>query len=269
MHLFDTDVTSRVLPGQSALEARISPNWSINGLPNGGYQAALLASAAKPQDEGKRLAIMTATFIARTEPGDARIAVEPIAASQQFERFETRLYQTSTEGAGTKEKLRGIVTFVELDLSCTLTRREAGPPEVAARNSCMAIPPMPKFTLFDQMELLFDPGCTGWMKGESLSEKSEQRGWIRFKEERAFDAAGVLLAADAFPPPVYASQGLSAWVPTIELTVNIRTLPKTPWLKCIFRTRFITCGLLEEDGELWDEAGDLVALSRQIAHFRS
>ena len=35
-----------------------------------------------------------------------------------------------------------------------------------------------------------------------------------------------------------------------------------------FRTRFITCGLLEEDGEIWDETGQLIAISRQIAQYR-
>ncbi len=270
MHLFDTDIASRNLPGQSALDARVSPNWSINGLPNGGYQMALLANAMVPQSEGKRLVIMTATFIARMTSGKARILVEPISASQQFERFEARLYQADTGAEGqVKEKLRAIGTFMDPGLDCTLTRREAEPPEVADRRECMAMQPMPEFTLFDQMEMLFDPSCTGWLKGERLSEKSEHRGWIRFKDERAYDAPGVLLAADAFPPPVYASQGLAAWVPTIELSVNIRQLPKTPWLKGVFRTRFVTCGLLEEDGELWDESGELIAVSRQVAQFRS
>ena len=82
-------------------------------------------------------------------------------------------------------------------------------------------------------------------------------------------ARGFVLVADSFPPAVLSSQGMVAWVPTIEFSVNIRNLPTTQWLKCIFRTRFITCGLLEEDGEIWDEAGRLIAISRQIAQYRT
>jgi hypothetical protein len=80
--------------------------------------------------------------------------------------------------------------------------------------------------------------------------------------------ASMFLIADSFPPAILASQGLAAWVPTIELTVNVRHVPETEWLKGMFRTRFVTCGLVEEDGEVWDEEGNLVAISRQIAQYR-
>ena len=108
----------------------------------------------------------------------------------------------------------------------------------------------------------------GQLSGPANYFSSEQKGWIKFREEREFDIPALLLMADAFPPPVLASQGMVAWVPTIEFSVNVRRIPTSKWLKGIFRTRFITCGLLEEDGELWDENGELAAILRQIAQFR-
>jgi len=118
------------------------------------------------------------------------------------------------------------------------------------------------------LDIRLDPTYTGWTEGK-LSAQSEIKGWIKFRDQRAFDTQSLLLIADSFPPAVFSSQGMVAWVPTLEFSVNIRNIPTTTWLKCVFRTRFITCGLLEEDGEIWDENGQLVAISRQIAQYRS
>jgi hypothetical protein len=77
--------------------------------------------------------------------------------------------------------------------------------------------------------------------------------------------AALDLFADAFPPAMYRTQGPMRWVPTLTLTVHVRGRPRPGWLRCEFATRFLKSGLLEEDGLIWDEAGDLVALSRQLA----
>jgi Thioesterase-like superfamily len=79
------------------------------------------------------------------------------------------------------------------------------------------------------------------------------------------DALGLLLAADAFPPPIFNSGLPVAWVPTVELTVHIRGVPAPGPLRCSFRSRFIRDGLLDEDGEIWDSTGVLVCQSRQLA----
>ena len=79
------------------------------------------------------------------------------------------------------------------------------------------------------------------------------------------DALGLLLVADAFAPPVF-NIGLGpGWVPTLELTVHVRAVPVPGPLRCVFRTHYVQGGLLSEDGEMWDEAGVLVAQSRQLA----
>jgi Acyl-CoA thioesterase C-terminal domain len=56
-----------------------------------------------------------------------------------------------------------------------------------------------------------------------------------------------------------------AWTPTVELTAHVRARPAAGWLRCVFTTRFVTGGFLEEDGEVWDETSTLVAQSRQLA----
>lgn len=261
MHLFDQDILlTKEKP--DAFQTQISRNWSINGNPNGGFLMALMANAMLQNANKKSIAISTATYLAKTLPGKADIFTENIVLSNHFDRWQAKLVQDG------KEKIRAIATFSDASDDPAEKRYEKQPPDVAPKEDCMQIPPMGNYTVYENMEVRLDPGCAGWFTG-SLIDISEHKGWIRFKDGRPFDELSVLLAADAFPPPVFTSQGMTAWVPTIEFSVNLRNIPATPWLKCIFRTRFINNGILEEDGEIWDENGELVAVSRQIAQFKT
>jgi acyl-CoA thioesterase len=51
---------------------------------------------------------------------------------------------------------------------------------------------------------------------------------------------------------------------TIQLTVHLRAKPAPGWLACRATTRFVSGGYHEEDFEVWDSAGTLVAQSRQL-----
>jgi acyl-CoA thioesterase len=261
MHAFDQDTALTPLD-KERFATRISADWSINRIPNGGYLMALLARAMGQCSDKQVTPIVTANFMARCRPGAAEIRVAPITASAQFSRLQAHLFQDG------EEKIRALGTFARSNDSCPIERYESGPPQIAPRERCFEIPEMPGYTLFKLIEVRIDPACAGWMTGGGLAERSEHRGWIRFKQPRPFDSPALLLAADAFPPPVLASQGMVAWVPTIEFSVSIRRSPQDEWLRGLFRTRFVSCGLLEEDGELWDAEDRLVAVSRQIAQFR-
>ena len=261
MHQFDQD-TALVSDQPFSFSGRITNNWSINGVPDGGYLMAVLANAMMHHSEMKSTPIITANYLSRCEPGEVGILIERMAASKQFERFQAGLQQNGNE------KIRAFGTFASENIDCALESYEVSEPRVAALEKCVPVPELPDFTLFGQMDMRLDPICTGWFSGE-LADNSEIRGWIKFKNDRPFDILSILLVADSFPPAVLTSQGMVAWVPTLEFSVNIRNIPTTQWLKCIFRTRFITCGLLKEDGEIWDEAGRLIAISRQIAQYRA
>ena len=261
MHQFDQDTL--LAPDEPfSFSGHITENWSINDVPDGGYLMAILAKAMMHHCEMRSTPIITANYLSRCEPGEARILIDRMAASKQFERFQANLHQNG------KEKIRAFGTFASESIDCVRESYEVSEPRVEKLEKCASVPELPNFTLFSQVDIRLDPICTGWVSGE-LSDNSEIMGWIKFKNDRPFDLLSILLVADSFPPAVLTSQGMVAWVPTIEFSVNIRNIPTTQWLKCIFRTRFITCGLLEEDGEIWDEAGRLIAISRQIAQYRA
>ena len=261
MHLFDHDILFEP-DGPLCFSGQITDNWSINEIADGGYLMAILAKAMMQHSEMKATPIITTNFLNRCEPGDAEILIEKMSASKQFNRFQGSLRQKG------KEKIRAFGTFSDENRECLLESCEASCPEIAELEKCLPVPEMPNYSLFSQLDVRLDPACTGWLSGK-LSAKSESKGYIKFKENRTFDVPSILLIADSFPPAVLSSQGIVAWVPTIELSVNVRKIPTTEWLRCSFRTRFITCGLLEEDGEIWDQNDELVAISRQIAQYRA
>jgi acyl-CoA thioesterase len=260
MHLFDKDILIEPFEHFS-YSGHITENWSINGVPNGGYLMAILMEAMLQNSEMKSTPIITANFLNRCEPGDASVLIEKMSTSRQFNRFQASLHQNG------EEKIRSFGTFANENNACLVERYEESGPQIPALDRCVSVPEVPNYTFFRQMDIRLDPACAAWMSGK-LSDASEIKGWIKFKKDRPFDLSSILLIADSFPPAVITSQGMVAWIPTLEFSANIRNIPTTDWLKCVFRTRFITCGLLEEDGEIWDQNDQLIGISRQIAQYR-
>ncbi len=182
---------------------------------------------------------------------------------KQLNRYQANLIQDGTE------RTQAWATFMDekkVIRTRTIMKRKR---RISVREECSSFPVLPTYTLFNHMDVLMAPSCSGWLKSEGvLSPRSEQKGWIKFKDDRPSDAISLLLMADSFPPPVLASHGMVAWVPTVEYSVSVRALPDTAWIKAVFRSYYLTRDIVEEDGELWDENGKLLTISRQIAQFR-
>jgi len=101
----------------------------------------------------------------------------------------------------------------------------------------------------------------GWFLGQP-SGRPASEFWMRFADGREADLLSLLLLVDSTAPSVLE---LGAASTTIQLTVHLRAHPAPGWLACRATTRFVSSGYHEEDFEVWDSAGTLVAQSRQLA----
>jgi acyl-coenzyme A thioesterase PaaI-like protein len=114
-----------------------------------------------------------------------------------------------------------------------------------------------------QVEVLFDPSTIGWRQDEP-SGVPEMRGYFRLREERDPDAYLLAMAVDGLPPVVF-GLGATGWAPTVELTWHMRAVPAPGPLAVETRCRHVSSGWFDEEAEVWDSRGRLVAQSRQLA----
>ena len=116
--------------------------------------------------------------------------------------------------------------------------------------------------LMDRFDMLFAPESIGWAVGKP-SGRGVLEAWFRLTD-RDPDPISLLTTVDALPPVTF-DLGRMGWAPTLELTAHVRARPAPGWLRVRHATRNLAGGMFEEDCEVWDEAGRLVAQSRQLA----
>jgi acyl-CoA thioesterase len=107
----------------------------------------------------------------------------------------------------------------------------------------------------------FDEDTRRWLRGKP-SGNPVAEFWMRFRDGREPDPAALPLLVDAVAPVVLEVGALST---TVQLTVHLRARPAPGWLACRAVTRFVSGGYHEEDFDVWDSEGTLVAQSRQLA----
>ena len=144
------------------------------------------------------------------------------------------------------------------------------PPVLPPLAECVALGPWPGTVAEDgtegfasQIRMLFDPAVVGWRYG-TPSGMPEMRGYFGLREEREPDALLLALAVDGLPPVVF-GLGATGWAPTVELTMHMRMVPAPGPLRVAARCRHVSGGWFDEEAEVWDAVGNLVAQSRQIA----
>lgn len=246
----------------ATFEANIEAGWDIYGAANGGYVGALVARVMQQHGGRPDPYTLTLHYLAPVTPGVARIEVETVKRGRLTNSMMAKIFVTDSAG---KERaaIAAIGAFGNLEERGSSVVN-GGPP---------TIPPM------DSMSVDFREGGPNLMKRLALrihpddetfaknvpNGRGSMRAWFAFPDRRPMDALSTIIASDATAPAVFNLVGQVGWVPTIELTVHFRRIPTGDKLVTSFVSRFLVGGLVEEDGEIWDTDGNLIAISRQIA----
>lgn len=248
--------------GDGRFRGRIHPGWDIGGNANGGYLLAFAARAGSEAAGGRQPLTVTAHYLA---PGRSGPVTFDATAYRRGSRLSTVGVTMSSDD---QPLLRMLGSFHDghtdddSGSDAAVERAEADPPEMPGPDECVRVEPAQPFPppIMGKVDLRLHPGDSTLSSGRPLV-----RGWLRLRGGEPIDAFGLLLAVDVFPPTAFNARLPVTWAPTVELTAHIRRGAEPGWLQCRFTSRHISGGFMEEDGEVWDQSGRLVAQSRQLA----
>lgn len=265
----DTAVT-RTADGR--YRATIDAGWAVidGAAANGGYLMALAARAMRDGLDHPDPVTLTAHFLAPPEHGEVDIDVEVVRRGRRHTNVAAAILQ------GGRERVRLLGVFGDLAQASGPTRIDRQPLPLPPLEECVdttsqsreqaragTVAPPPIFQRFEHRQ---PADQMGWAEGRPTG-RGEIGGYVRWPDGTPMDTLGVLVVADCYPPAVFnTGDSRLGWVPTLELTVQLRARPNPAgYLATRFETTAVSGGYLEEDGDIRDADGTLVALSRQLA----
>lgn len=270
---FELDAALQVVPRPEepgTYDGELGAGWQIGAGVNGGLLLATCAAALRetlaPAGHPDPVSI-SAYYLSASRPGPATWRSRVLRTGRSMSTGTVSLVQADESGHEV-ERIRALATFADVTTLDGEVRTTAAPPSLPPVEECVSHADAPGVlkehaTLLDRLDLRLDPACAGWALGKP-SGRGLIQGWLRLADGREPDLLSLLLAVDALPPVTF-DLGLFGWTPTLELTVHLRAEPAPGWLAVVHSTKNFAGGLLEEDAEVWDSTGRLVAQARQLA----
>lgn len=235
------------------------------GLVNGGVLLAVAARALAAATGRPHPVTITGHFLTAVRPGPLSIETEVLRSGRHA--FARGLVRDAEQ----RPVLAATGTFGDLATAEGMTMGVADLPPMPSHEDTIPWPPEAPgeddtrapdvFGLFRHRVV---PDGFGWAMGEP-GGRAVLEAWAT-PATGDWDPLDLLVLADVYPPPIFNTGVPFAWVPTLELTVQLRGLPTgDDPLACRFWTSTVTDGYLEEDGLVRAGDGRLLAVSRQLA----
>lgn len=253
--------TAVAAAGDGRWRGSIAPEWFGPPGPNGGFIAALILRAIRAEvgDPERYPRSLTLHYLRPPAAGPAEVEVTVERSGRTAATCSARMRQ---QGRVTTLALCVLTAGYEPALSWEPAPPAAPPAEqVEPIGSGHHVPP-----IFHQLETRNVFGPPPFSGGE----EPVSGGWLRAHGGEEMSPELIALYTDAWWPAPFSVMTDFAPAPTLELTIHFRARPDPadPLALVRFRAEASIDGLFDEQGEVWDRNGRLLAQSRQLALLR-
>lgn len=248
--------------GDGRYRGEVSARWGVGAGPNGGYLAAFILRAVLAESALPDPLSLTVHYLSRPAEGPCELVVTRLREGRGHASYRADLVQSG------EVRCAALATLGRL--------RPAGPldfqpeaPAVPPPEECSAVRRLGEAAaIWERVEQrVARPDDVFFMR--AAPGEARTGGWTRLLDGRPTDALALALFLDCWPPAVFGRtlQPDPIGAPTLEYTVHWRNGAASDWCYASFETRALTGGYVDEEGELFDEEGTLVACSRQLARY--
>lgn len=227
--------------------------------PYGGITAAVLLESLlqRPERLGEPVAL-TVNFAGPVADGDYEIETQEIRTNRSTQHWFARLVQ------GPERTVATTATAVFGIRRETWSLTEALAPQLPAREE-----------MKPSAATLVAPWSARYARHtvEDLAA-AQARSWLADDPPRALDFASLASLCDAFRPWIFTRRRQRTAIGTVSLNIyfhvgsdELAALGAAP-VKGVARTNVIARGFFDQEGQLWSEAGTLLATTQQTVWFK-
>ncbi len=276
----------RMADGQ--YRATLSEEWNLRPLPQGGVvtAVALRAMAAELAHPDQILRTLHTTFVAQVAHGPLTIEVETLRRGRSMSHMRA---EVRNDGASRGHLTTGVFGASRRGFDFTDLGPPPAPPPLQCRSWREPVPgddigfePMPFWS--EKVEGRTVLGHAPWDDYEA--ERAERVMWYRFDDtpfghDGNVDPLALVVLLDTMPGAVAERIGQVGpgarrnwFAPSVDLTVHLLDVCRSPWLLAHNRARHAGDGYASADMALWDcgpegdEEPRLVAYATQVFLFR-
>ncbi|HZY15353.1 MAG TPA: thioesterase family protein [Ramlibacter sp.] len=264
-HPVDTAIALSPQPDGSFVGAT-RPDWANMIGPYGGITAAqcLQAVLRHPERLGHPVAL-TVNFAAALADGHFTLRARPVRTNRSTQHWIVEMLQ--------EDAVMATATVFTAIRRATWSSQEARMPQVP-RPRDVPVTVRHGVEWLKRYEMRFVDGAIPVQWDDATRDDSLSRLWVRDAPARPLDFASLAALADVFFPRVWLRRARLTPIGTVSLTVYFHAdLPQlaaagSGYLLAQVRGQGLGSGYFDHAGQLWDEAGTLLATTTQVVYYK-